>query len=60
VPFDLGVTFANTTGLEVRIDQGTSAASLLIAAATRPKFQEEILLPIGTMSPNGKLGNLPE
>jgi hypothetical protein len=59
VPFDLGVTFANTDGLEVRIDQGTPEANLLAAAATKPNFQEEILLPVGTISPTGKLGNLP-
>jgi hypothetical protein len=60
VPFDLGVTLATTEGLEVRIDQGGEAASLLSAAATKPTFQEEILLPIGTISPDGKLGNLPK
>jgi hypothetical protein len=59
IPFDLGVTFANTPGLEVRIDQG-GEASLLSAAAVKPTFQEELLLPVGTISPNGKLGGLPQ
>jgi PA domain/Leishmanolysin len=59
VPFDLGVTFANTQGLEVSIDQGTQTP-LLTTAALKPKFQEELLLPTGTISENGKLGTLPE
>ncbi len=59
VPFDLGVTLANTAGLEVRIDQG-AAENLLTAAAVKPSFEEEVLLPVGTISPTGKLGSLPE
>jgi PA domain len=59
VSFDLGVTLANTSGLQVRIDQGTEVP-LLTAAAVAPKFGEEILLPVGTISANGKLGNLPQ
>jgi hypothetical protein len=60
VSFDLGITLANTSGLEVRIDQGSTDANLLAIAATKPTFQEEVLLPVGSISLNGKLGSLPE
>ena len=59
IPFDLGAELANTEGLSVQIDTQTEA-TLLAAAATKPTFQEEILLPVGTISPDGKLGSLPK
>lgn len=61
ISFDLGVELAGITGLRVRIENPRAGDPAILAlAATKPTFTEEILLPIGTISPNGKLGSLPQ
>lgn len=59
VPFELGVELAGTSGLNVSIDSGLPDPSALSLAAQAPKFDEEVLLPIGTISSNGKFNSLP-
>lgn len=60
VPFELGVELATTEELTVKIDS-LQEESLLTATAVKPQqLQEIILLPVGTISANGKLGSLPE
>ena len=54
VTYDLGVDLANTEGLEVFIDTGVEDGGLS-TAMLKPSFEEEILFPIGTVSPNGKI-----
>jgi hypothetical protein len=61
VPFALGANLATLNGLTVKIDTLTSAnPNLLAAVAVKPKFQEGLLLPVSTVSANGKLGTLPQ
>jgi PA domain/Leishmanolysin len=59
VSFALGLELAATSGLEVSIDSGLPNPSMLGLAAKAPNFDEEILLPIGTISPTGKFSPLP-
>ena len=58
VPYDLGVALAGTAGLTVEIANPVAPASLE-TAALKPAFQEEILLPVGSISANGKIKLLP-
>ena len=59
VGYALGQELANTPGLTVRISTpvaGTlSTASVLGTAAQKPAFDEEVLQPIGTVAPGGKI-----
>ena len=54
VTFDLGVDLANTDGLELLMDTGSESSDLSTAMVT-PSFEEELLSPVGTISPNGKI-----
>ena len=56
VTFDTGTSLAGTAGLEVFIDTaGGDAEFNLHTAALAPKFEEEVLRPIGTVGPGGKI-----
>lgn len=57
VTFDVGSALAGTAGLEASIDtSGNDDPELGIGSALRaPEFEEEVLLPIGTVTPNGKI-----
>ncbi len=54
VPYALGVELANTSGLNVSIDSGLPNPSALSLAAQAPNFEEDVLMPIGSISSNGK------
>ena len=54
VTYDLGVDLANTDGLEVLINTGVESGNLS-TAMLKPSFEEELLFPIGTVSPDGKI-----
>lgn len=53
ITFDLGVDLANTEDLEVLINTGVEGG--LETAMLKPSFEEELLFPIGTVGPNGKI-----
>ena len=54
VPYALGVELANTSGLNVSVDSGLPDPSALSLAAQAPNFDEDVLMPIGSISSNGK------
>jgi PA domain/Glucodextranase, domain B/Leishmanolysin len=58
ISYDLGVALAGTPGLSVQINNPVAPASLE-TAALKPAFQEEVLLPVGSISSNGTIKLFP-
>lgn len=62
ITYDLGVTLANTSGLEVEIQRAAPATvtlETLRVGGGAPAFDEELLFPIGSISPQGGIKLFP-